>query len=73
MAVKAAAEHANWLLKPAARLVPLDQNRARRELSEIASAAQEGRLARLAKLLAGEGAVQDFLAAVFDLSPFLRD
>ncbi|RWI30310.1 bifunctional [glutamine synthetase] adenylyltransferase/[glutamine synthetase]-adenylyl-L-tyrosine phosphorylase [Mesorhizobium sp.] len=73
MAVKAAAEHANWLLKPAARLVPLDQNRARRELSEIASAAQEGGLARLAQFLAGEGAVQEFLAAVFDLSPFLRD
>ncbi|TJV08881.1 MAG: bifunctional [glutamine synthetase] adenylyltransferase/[glutamine synthetase]-adenylyl-L-tyrosine phosphorylase, partial [Mesorhizobium sp.] len=27
----------------------------------------------LAKFLAGEGAVQEFLAAVFDLSPFLRD
>ncbi|RWQ52640.1 MAG: bifunctional [glutamine synthetase] adenylyltransferase/[glutamine synthetase]-adenylyl-L-tyrosine phosphorylase [Mesorhizobium sp.] len=60
-------------MKPAAKLVPLDQNRARRELSEIASAAQEEELAGVAKFLAGEGAVQEFLAAVFDLSPFLRD
>ncbi|TIM06618.1 bifunctional [glutamine synthetase] adenylyltransferase/[glutamine synthetase]-adenylyl-L-tyrosine phosphorylase [Mesorhizobium sp.] len=73
MAVKAAAEHTKWLLRPAAKLVPLDQNRARRELSEIASAAREEGLAGLAKFLAGKGAVQEFLAAVFDLSPFLRD
>ncbi|RWQ36342.1 MAG: bifunctional [glutamine synthetase] adenylyltransferase/[glutamine synthetase]-adenylyl-L-tyrosine phosphorylase [Mesorhizobium sp.] len=73
MAVRAAAEQTNWLLKPAAKLVALDQSRARRELSEIASAAQEEGLIRLAKFLAGKGAVQDFLAAVFDLSPFLRD
>ncbi|TIM40307.1 bifunctional [glutamine synthetase] adenylyltransferase/[glutamine synthetase]-adenylyl-L-tyrosine phosphorylase, partial [Mesorhizobium sp.] len=38
-----------------------------------ASAAQEEGLAGVAKILAGEGAVQEFLAAVFDLSPFLRD
>ncbi|TKD45825.1 MAG: bifunctional [glutamine synthetase] adenylyltransferase/[glutamine synthetase]-adenylyl-L-tyrosine phosphorylase [Mesorhizobium sp.] len=72
MAVRAAAEQTNWLLKPAAKLVPLDRNRARRELSEIASAAQEDGLTRLAKFLAGKGASQEFLAAVFDLSPFLR-
>jgi glutamate-ammonia-ligase adenylyltransferase len=73
MAVKAAAEQISWLLRPVAKLVPLDQRRARRELSEIASTAQEEGLTRLAKFLAGRGAVQDFLAAVFDLSPFLRD
>jgi glutamate-ammonia-ligase adenylyltransferase len=73
MVVRAAAEQTNWLLKPAAKLVPLDQNHARRELSEIASAAQEEGLPRLAKFLAGKDAVQDLLAAVFDLSPFLRD
>ncbi|RWC35359.1 MAG: bifunctional [glutamine synthetase] adenylyltransferase/[glutamine synthetase]-adenylyl-L-tyrosine phosphorylase [Mesorhizobium sp.] len=72
MAVRAAAEQTNWLLKPAAKLVPLDRNRARRELSEIASAAQEDGLTRLAKFLAGKSASQEFLAAVFDLSPFLR-
>lgn len=75
MAVKAAAERVetNRLLKPKAKLLPLDQSRARRELSEIASAAQEEGLTRLAKFLAGKGVVQDFLAAIFDLSPFLRD
>ncbi|WP_245497329.1 bifunctional [glutamine synthetase] adenylyltransferase/[glutamine synthetase]-adenylyl-L-tyrosine phosphorylase, partial [Mesorhizobium sp. M5C.F.Ca.IN.020.32.2.1] len=65
-------EQTNWLLKPAAKLAPLDQNRARRELSEITSASQEEGLTRLAKFLAGKGASQEFLAAVFDLSPFLR-
>ncbi|MER8827602.1 bifunctional [glutamine synthetase] adenylyltransferase/[glutamine synthetase]-adenylyl-L-tyrosine phosphorylase [Mesorhizobium sp. M0938] len=73
MPVKVAAEQTNWLLKPVAKLVPLDQSQARRELSEIASTAQEEGLTRLAKFLAGRGAAQDFLAAVFDLSPFLRD
>ncbi|CCV05599.1 Glutamate-ammonia-ligase adenylyltransferase [Mesorhizobium metallidurans STM 2683] len=75
MAARAAAKRVgtNWLLQPAAKLVPLDPSRARRELSEIASVAQEEEFARLAKFLAGTGAVQDFLSAVFDLSPFLRD
>ncbi|ESZ24135.1 bifunctional [glutamine synthetase] adenylyltransferase/[glutamine synthetase]-adenylyl-L-tyrosine phosphorylase [Mesorhizobium sp. L2C084A000] len=62
-----------WLLKPAAKLAPLDKDRARLELAEIASAAREEGLTRLAKFLAGKGEGQDFLAAVFDLSPFLRD
>ncbi|MCZ8543191.1 bifunctional [glutamine synthetase] adenylyltransferase/[glutamine synthetase]-adenylyl-L-tyrosine phosphorylase [Mesorhizobium qingshengii] len=62
-----------WLLKPAARLAPLDESHARQELAEIASASREEGLARLAKFLAGKGEGQDFLAAVFDLSPFLRD
>ncbi|WP_027162969.1 bifunctional [glutamine synthetase] adenylyltransferase/[glutamine synthetase]-adenylyl-L-tyrosine phosphorylase [Mesorhizobium sp. WSM1293] len=68
-----AARAKDWLLKPAARLVPLDEDRARLELAEIASAAREEGLTRLAKFLAGKGEGQDFLAAVFDLSPFLRD
>ncbi|MER9247308.1 bifunctional [glutamine synthetase] adenylyltransferase/[glutamine synthetase]-adenylyl-L-tyrosine phosphorylase [Mesorhizobium sp. M0184] len=63
----------DWLLKPAIKLVPLDASRARQELSEIADAARQKELPRLAKFLAGKGVVQDFLAAVFDLSPFLRD
>ncbi|EHH13846.1 bifunctional [glutamine synthetase] adenylyltransferase/[glutamine synthetase]-adenylyl-L-tyrosine phosphorylase [Mesorhizobium amorphae] len=62
-----------WHLQPVARLLPLDESRARRELSEIADAAEEEDLPRLAKFLAAEGTVQDLLAAVFDLSPFLRD
>ena len=63
----------DWLLRPAVKLLPLDAAAARRELSEIASAASEDDLPRLAKLLSGKGEVQDFLAAVFDLSAFLRD
>ncbi|MFA6156035.1 bifunctional [glutamine synthetase] adenylyltransferase/[glutamine synthetase]-adenylyl-L-tyrosine phosphorylase [Mesorhizobium sp.] len=63
----------HWLLKPTASLAPLDENRARLELAEIAAAAREEGLPRLAEFLAGNGAAQDFLAAVFDLSPFLRD
>ncbi|RJT33490.1 bifunctional [glutamine synthetase] adenylyltransferase/[glutamine synthetase]-adenylyl-L-tyrosine phosphorylase [Mesorhizobium waimense] len=62
-----------WRLQPAARLLSLDENCSRRELSEIADAAEEEGLPRLAKFLAAEGTVQDLLAAVFDLSPFLRD
>ena len=38
---------AEWLLKPAARLSPLDESHARQELAEIASAAREEGLARL--------------------------
>jgi glutamate-ammonia-ligase adenylyltransferase len=63
----------DWLLQPVAKLASLDAGRARQELSEIASAAREEDLSRLAKFLAGKGASQEFLAAVFDLSPFLRD
>jgi glutamate-ammonia-ligase adenylyltransferase len=62
-----------WQMQPAAKLAPLDASRARRELSEIAGIAEDEGPARLAKFLGGKGAVQDFLAAVFDLSPFLRD
>ncbi|SFP73396.1 glutamate-ammonia-ligase adenylyltransferase [Mesorhizobium sp. NFR06] len=62
-----------WRLSPALALHPLDPDRARRELSEIADAAEEEGLSRLAAFLASEGPPQDLLAAVFDLSPFLRD
>ncbi|MGC5840005.1 bifunctional [glutamine synthetase] adenylyltransferase/[glutamine synthetase]-adenylyl-L-tyrosine phosphorylase [Mesorhizobium abyssinicae] len=75
MAVRMAAKRIDteWRLQPAATLLPLDADRARRELSEIASAAAEEGLARLETFLAAEGVDQDLLAAVFDLSPFLRD
>ncbi|ESW92332.1 glutamine-synthetase adenylyltransferase [Mesorhizobium sp. LSJC269B00] len=62
-----------WRLQLAAQLAPLDEARARRELSEIAGDAKDENLPRLAKFLEGKGAAQEFLAAVFDLSPFLRD
>ncbi|TPK92056.1 bifunctional [glutamine synthetase] adenylyltransferase/[glutamine synthetase]-adenylyl-L-tyrosine phosphorylase [Mesorhizobium sp. B2-4-17] len=63
----------DWLLKPAVALAPLDEGRARQELAEIAAVAREEGLARLAAFLGGIGEGQAFLAAVFDLSPFLRD
>ncbi|UVK44515.1 bifunctional [glutamine synthetase] adenylyltransferase/[glutamine synthetase]-adenylyl-L-tyrosine phosphorylase [Mesorhizobium sp. AR07] len=73
--MSAAAKRAgtDWLLKPAAILAPLDEDRARQELAEIASAARQEGLPRLAKFLAGKGAAQSLLSAVFDLSPFLRN
>ncbi|WP_292456299.1 hypothetical protein, partial [Mesorhizobium sp.] len=60
-------------LSPTLALQPLDAKHARRELSEIADAAEEEGLSRLAAFLAGEGPLQDLLVAIFDLSPFLRD
>ncbi|MER9209405.1 MULTISPECIES: bifunctional [glutamine synthetase] adenylyltransferase/[glutamine synthetase]-adenylyl-L-tyrosine phosphorylase [unclassified Mesorhizobium] len=75
MAVRMAAKRieTEWRLQLAAQLAPLDETRARRELSEIAGDAKDENLPRLAKFLGGKGAAQEFLAAVFDLSPFLRD
>ena len=43
------------------------------ELAEVASAAEDDGLTRLAGYLSAEGKGQDFLGAVFDLSDFLRD
>jgi glutamate-ammonia-ligase adenylyltransferase len=64
---------AELLIRPTQALKPLDKAGARRELSEIADAAGEAGLQRLDAFLAGKGAQQDLLAAVFDLSPFMRD
>ena len=64
---------AGWLLTPAAVLVPLDKGEAESELRDVAAAAEEAELPRLASFLSQRGDAQDFLAAVFDLSPFLRD
>ncbi len=75
MTASAAAERekAGFRLQPKLKLAPLDVGHAREELADIAAAAKEDELSRLAAFLAGKGDVQDFLAAVFDLSPFLRD
>ncbi|MCG7507444.1 bifunctional [glutamine synthetase] adenylyltransferase/[glutamine synthetase]-adenylyl-L-tyrosine phosphorylase [Mesorhizobium retamae] len=69
----AARDKLNWRLEPKTRLVPLDAGHARDKLADIVAAAKEDELPRLAKFLSGKGPAQDFLAAVFDLSPFLRD
>ena len=73
MSKAVAPAQANWRLKPATRLAALDGERARLELADIASVARDEGLARLAGFLRAKGDAQDFLAAVFDLSPFLRD
>jgi glutamate-ammonia-ligase adenylyltransferase len=67
------ATEADWLLKPATRLVPLDPTRASEELDEVATAAAGEGLRRLSGLLSKKGPCRDFLATAFDLSPFLRD
>ncbi|MEO5759030.1 MAG: bifunctional [glutamine synthetase] adenylyltransferase/[glutamine synthetase]-adenylyl-L-tyrosine phosphorylase [Mesorhizobium sp.] len=73
MSAAAKRTETDWLLKPSTQLAPLDEDHARQELAEIADAAKEEGLTRLAKFLGGKGAAQGFLRAVFDLSPFLRD
>ena len=60
-------------LNPGVKLSPLDAGAARAELADVAEAAEEAGLTRLAEFLVAEGEVQDFLGAVFDLSDFLRD
>ncbi|MDR7031742.1 bifunctional [glutamine synthetase] adenylyltransferase/[glutamine synthetase]-adenylyl-L-tyrosine phosphorylase [Mesorhizobium sp. BE184] len=62
-----------WLLQPRLTLAPLDAADAGEDLADVAAAATEEDLPRLAKSLAGKGAVPAFLAAAFNLSPFLRD
>ncbi|BCG96010.1 glutamate-ammonia-ligase adenylyltransferase [Mesorhizobium sp. 131-2-1] len=75
MAMKMASKAAETelQLRPKLALLPLDKGRARRELSEVAAAAGEEDLSRLVEFLSGRGQQQDLLAAIFDLSPFLRD
>jgi glutamate-ammonia-ligase adenylyltransferase len=67
------ARDTDWLLRPAAKLAPLESSRAAEEVKDIATAAADEGHSRLARLLTKKGPLQDFLAAVFDLSPFLRD
>jgi len=66
-------EGGNWLSSPKTVLSPLDAARAAGEIAEIAESAVEAGLAGLAARLRKTGPLRDFLAAVFDLSPFLRD
>ncbi|MET3662605.1 bifunctional [glutamine synthetase] adenylyltransferase/[glutamine synthetase]-adenylyl-L-tyrosine phosphorylase [Aquamicrobium ahrensii] len=62
-----------WLLRPAFQLRPLDESHADAVLADIAASASERELPRVAALLGRDGDVRRFLAAVFELSPFLRD
>src|SRR5262245_53690456 len=61
-----------WSWVPPA-LVPLDRKEALAEIAEVAAAAGQADLPRLAGLLAEPGHIRDFLAAALDLSDFLRD
>lgn len=63
----------DWFGGPRRVLVPLDRNEATKELAELVDTAREAQLPRLAKLLSGEGPLQSFLGAAFNLSFFLRD
>jgi len=63
----------DWFgMRPAA-LTPLDADNAAAALRDLADAAAENELPRLAALAAGSSPLAAFLGAAFDLSPFLRD
>ena len=69
----AGSAESGWYLQPITKLIPLNEANAARELAEIAAAAKDENCLRLTKLLGGKGPAARFLAAAFDLSPFLRD
>ncbi|HEU4985751.1 MAG TPA: bifunctional [glutamine synthetase] adenylyltransferase/[glutamine synthetase]-adenylyl-L-tyrosine phosphorylase [Rhizobiaceae bacterium] len=70
---KTPADGSLWFGKPARALRPMQGEAAREELDEIAESAAEAELPRVAKLLRNQNPLADFLAAVFDLSSFMRD
>ena len=65
-------EKTRFGLLPAA-LTPVDPDAAREDLDDVAAAAKEAELPRLERLLKEDGDLSAFFAAVFDLSPYLRD
>jgi glutamate-ammonia-ligase adenylyltransferase len=74
MKIEAAKKTAiEWRLEPVSTVAPLDPARAQGELAEFAGTAKEEGLDRLATFLKAKGPAQSFLAAVFDLSEFMRD
>ena len=62
-----------WFGAPVRQLVPLDADRAARELADLAEAATDAGLSKLAALASSEAPLARFLAAVLDLSPYVRD
>ena len=62
-----------WFGETPRPLQPLDAEAAKAHLAELAAEAREAGLPRLAAMLRRKGELQDFVAAVLDLSPFLRD
>ncbi|WP_309084154.1 bifunctional [glutamine synthetase] adenylyltransferase/[glutamine synthetase]-adenylyl-L-tyrosine phosphorylase [Chelativorans sp.] len=67
------ADGAAWFGMPMRKLVPLDAAHAREELASLGKVAGERDCPQLAALLSEGGPLADFLGAVFDLSPYLRD
>ncbi|MBX3575833.1 MAG: bifunctional [glutamine synthetase] adenylyltransferase/[glutamine synthetase]-adenylyl-L-tyrosine phosphorylase [Rhizobiaceae bacterium] len=72
MTAKRAAKTSDWLAAPR-RLLPLDEAAAREALADLEAAAREAGLARLVAALGQRDRRAGFLAAVLDLSDFLRD
>ena len=64
---------ADWFGAPVRQLIPLDPDRADIELRELGEIAGESGLTGIASLCATDGPLTQFLAAVLDLSPYLRD
>lgn len=62
-----------WFGVEVATLQPLDKDDARAVVDDIVEFAEEKGCNRLAELLKGEAPLAKFLAAVFNLSPFLRN
>ncbi len=67
------AEKAAWFADATLDLKPLDPQNAAEELADIIERARADGLDALAGALAKKGPIPAFLAAAFDLSPFLRD
>ncbi len=70
---KARAAGSSWFGAPPKPLRPLDEAAARADLDEIADLARDRSLPHLAALIAANGPDAAFLAAVLDLSDFMRD
>jgi len=62
-----------WFGKPAAKLVPTDDDQAERELQFLSEEAAEAECAKLCALLETPCELRNFLGAVLELSPYLRD
>lgn len=62
-----------WFGAPASSLTPLDADIASQEIADLAERAREAGFVQTANLLEGSSPLANFLAAAFNLSPFLRD
>jgi [glutamine synthetase] adenylyltransferase / [glutamine synthetase]-adenylyl-L-tyrosine phosphorylase len=62
-----------WFASTPRQLIALDKTAAAKYLKELAVLAEGERLPRLARFASSNSALSSFLAAVLDLSPFLRE